>query len=76
MLAAMREQPEAFSLSRGWLKHHPSKHRFKVQADGFVVVDAEYGCATPSVRTEQGLQLNEAMKAWRAEYWRPALPTP
>ena len=71
MLAAMREQPDAFSLSRGWLKHHPSNHRFKVQADGFVVVDAECGCATLSVRTEQGLQLNEAMKTWRAEYWVP-----
>ena len=71
MLAAMREQPDAFSLSRGWLKHHPSNHRFKVQADGFVVVDAECGCATLSVRTEQGLQLKEAMKAWLAEYWVP-----
>jgi hypothetical protein len=71
MLAAMREQPDGFSLSNGWLRHHPSNHRFKVQADGFVIIDAECGCAALSVHTEQGLQLYDALETWRAEYWVP-----
>jgi hypothetical protein len=71
MLAAMREQPDAFSLSGGWLKHRPSHHWFKVHADGHVIVDAECGCAGLSVRAEQGRQLYEALESWRAEYWVP-----
>jgi hypothetical protein len=33
MLVAMREQPATFSMSKGWLKHRPSRHRFWVGAD-------------------------------------------
>jgi len=71
MLAAMREQPDTFSMSNGWLKHRPSHHRFKVQAGGHVIVDAECGCAGLSVRTEQGRELYEALQSWQAEYWVP-----
>jgi hypothetical protein len=71
MLAAMHEQPGEFSFSSGWLKHHPSHHRFKVQGDGYVIVDAECGCAGLAVRAEQGRQLVEALQCWRVEYWVP-----
>jgi hypothetical protein len=71
ILAAIREQPSTFSISNGWLKHRPSRHRFKVQADGHVTVDAECGCAGLSVRTEQGRELHEALQTWQAEYWIP-----
>jgi hypothetical protein len=71
MLAAMREQPNTFSLSNGWLKHRPSRHWFKVQADGQVTVDAECGCAGLLVRTEQGRELYDALQTWQAEYWVP-----
>jgi hypothetical protein len=71
MLAAMREQPDTFSLSHGWLKHRPSHHRFKVQADGYVTVDSECGCADLSVRSGQGRELYEALQSWQADYWVP-----
>ena len=71
MLAAMREQPAAFSMTKDWLRHRPSRHRFKVDPAGHVIVDAECGCAALSVRIEQGRELYEALKAWREEYWIP-----
>jgi hypothetical protein len=71
ILAAMREQPDAFSLSDGWLIHRASRHRFKVQADGHVIVDAARGCSHRSVRNEQGRQLYEALETWQAEHWIP-----
>ncbi len=58
MLVAMREQPDAFSLLNGWLKHHPTERRSKVQADGDVIVDAGYGRAGLSVHTDRGRQLS------------------
>lgn len=71
MLDAMREHPDAFSLSDGWLKHRSGRHRFKVQADGYVIVDADCGCSGLSVHSEQGRQLYEALESWRVEYWVP-----
>jgi hypothetical protein len=71
MLVAMREQPATFSMSKGWLKHRPSRHRFWVGVDGHVTVDAECGCAGLSVRAEQGRELHQALQVWRTEYWVP-----
>ena len=71
MLAAMREQPTAFSMTQDWLKHRPSRHRFKVDPTGHVIVDTQCGCAALSVRVEQGRELYEALRIWREEYWIP-----
>jgi hypothetical protein len=71
MLAALREQPATFSMAKGWLKHRPSRHRFKVDAAGHVIIDAECGCSGLSVRLEQGRKLYEALQVWREEYWVP-----
>jgi hypothetical protein len=71
MLVALREQPDAFCLSEGWLTHLPSRHRFKVQAEGSIIIDAAGGEACPSVHAEQGRELYQAVGSWRTEYWIP-----
>jgi hypothetical protein len=71
MLVALRDQPDAFCLSEGWLIHLPSRHRFKVQAEGSIIIDAACGDAGLSVHAEQGRQLYQAVGSWRTEYWIP-----
>lgn len=71
ILVALREQPDTFSLSEGWIIHLPSRHRFQVQAGGSVTLEAAYGDAGLSVHAQQGRQLHQAVASWRAEYWIP-----
>jgi hypothetical protein len=70
MISALQYQPGDFELSRGWLRHVPSRHEFKVDRHGRVTIDARCGCASQSVNCEQGVQLYRAFTAWRDFYWR------
>lgn len=71
MISALQFQPGDFELSHGWLRHVPSRHRFKFDRQGRVAIDARCGCADQSVSRDQGEQLFRAFTAWREFYWRP-----
>lgn len=38
MIAALQFQPADFELSHGWLRHMPSRHRFKFDKKGRVTI--------------------------------------
>lgn len=71
MIAALQFQPADFELSHGWLRHMPSRHRFKFDKKGRVTIDARCECSGQSVSHEQGEQLYRAFTAWQQFYWRP-----
>jgi hypothetical protein len=71
MISALQFQPTDFELSRGWLKHVPSRHRFKFDAKGNIIIDANCNCANRSVSAEQGQQLFKMFMCWRENYWQP-----
>jgi hypothetical protein len=72
MISALQFQPTDFELSRGgWLTHVPSRHRFKFDAKGNIVIDAHCNCANRSVSAEQGQQLFQTFVSWRESYWQP-----
>jgi hypothetical protein len=71
MITALRTQASDFELSRGWLKHAPSRHRFKFDRYGNVSIDAHCDCASLSVAPEQSRELWQEFQVWREVYWRP-----
>jgi hypothetical protein len=71
MITALRIQASDFELSRGWLKHAPSRHSFKFDKYGNVTIDARCDCATLSVAPEQSQELWQEFQVWRDVYWRP-----
>jgi hypothetical protein len=71
MISALQFQPTDFELSRGWLTHIPSRHRFKFDDKGRVTIDARCECSGQSIRREQNHQLSQAFTVWRQCYWQP-----
>lgn len=71
MITALRTQSSDFELSRGWLKHAPSRHRFRFDKYGNVTIDAHCDCASLSVAPEQSRELWQEFQVWREVYWRP-----
>lgn len=71
MISALQFQPTDFELSRGWLKHVPSRHQFKFGHKGQVTIDARCECSGHSIRREQKEQFSEAFTAWCQSYWQP-----
>ena len=69
MIRALKFQPSDFELSGGWLRHVPSRHRFKFGWMGRVSIDAHCGCALLSARPDQERDLQAAFDAWRTNYW-------
>jgi hypothetical protein len=70
MIAALRTRPCDFEMQQGWLHHIPSRHRFKVDREGSVRVEARCDCAMLAVRREQGRELWDAFQQWHSGYWR------
>jgi hypothetical protein len=70
MIASLRTRPCDFEMQRGWLHHLPSRHRFKVDREGSVRVEARCDCAVLAVRREQGRELWDAFQQWHSAYWR------
>ncbi|MBN9147228.1 MULTISPECIES: hypothetical protein [unclassified Nitrobacter] len=71
MIEALRTRPMDFEWDRGWLHHLPSNHRFKVDEEGDVRIDAHCDCAILRVRRDHGRELWTAFQLWEAAYWRP-----
>ena len=61
-IAALRARPEEFDLVRGWLRHTPSNHRFKVDPRGDVQLEAGCDCVMLSVSRPQGQELYAVMQ--------------
>jgi hypothetical protein len=70
MIASLRTRPDDFEMQRGWLHHFPSQHRFKVDKEGSVRIEAQCDCAMLAVKREQGRELWDAFQQWHAGYWR------
>jgi hypothetical protein len=71
IIGALRTRPADFEMDQGWLLHFPSRHRFQVDEDGTVRIDARCDCALLHVKHEQGRELWNAFQTWHAAYWRP-----
>jgi len=71
MIEALQFQPSDFEFKQGWLRHVPSRHLFRFDRNGKVVIDARCSCSGQAVSQEQGQQLHTAFKAWHEYYWRP-----
>jgi hypothetical protein len=70
MIVALRDRPADFEVDRGWLTHFPSRHRFKFDREGNLILRAHCECARLSARPEQAQELWAAFLDWRASYWR------
>jgi hypothetical protein len=73
MITALRTRPLDFEMDGSWLHHFPSHHRFKVDQEGNVKIDAPCDCAILHVRCEQGHELWHAFQIWYSAYWQPTL---
>lgn len=71
MIAAMRTRPADFEMDGSWLHHFPSDHRFKVDQEGNVRIDARCDCAILHVQRQQGRELWKVIQLWHSAYWRP-----
>jgi hypothetical protein len=71
MIGALRERPDEFDMKHGWLRHVPSRHRYKFDTGGNVLFDTACSCATLSIREEQTRELHAAFRAWHQAYWQP-----
>jgi hypothetical protein len=71
MISALRTQAGDFELSKGWLKHAPSRHKFRFDNSGNVTLDAHCDCALLSIAPQQREELWQAFRLWRETYWRP-----
>jgi hypothetical protein len=70
-IEAPRTRPSDFEMRGSWLHHFPSRHRFKVDPEGNVRIDARCDCAILHVRREQGRELWNAFQLWHSAYWGP-----
>lgn len=71
MIAALRTRPADFAIDGSWLHHVPSHHRFNIDPDGNVGIDAHCDCAILHVQRAQGRELWNAYQTWLSAYWRP-----
>jgi hypothetical protein len=71
VLASLHECPHEFTACDGWVQQRSCRYRFKVQANGHVLVETEDGSVSPLVACAQGLHLFCAIETWRANYWIP-----
>jgi hypothetical protein len=71
MMAALRTMPEEFELNHGWLQHIPTRHSFRFDPDGQVLLRADCNCAQMAIKAEQEKELSACFLEWQAQYWRP-----
>jgi hypothetical protein len=71
MTEALKKRPADFERDGNWLHHFPSNHRFQVDRDGNVRIDAPCDCAILHARREQGKEFWSALQIWEAAYWCP-----
>jgi hypothetical protein len=71
MISALRFQPYDFEYVHGWLRHVPSRHRFRFHRSGQISIDAKCRCSGMSIRPEQSEELTATFKTWRQDYWLP-----
>ncbi|MGH8290410.1 MAG: hypothetical protein ACREV7_15550 [Steroidobacteraceae bacterium] len=71
LIGAMRNTPEEFELSGGWLCHVRSWHSFRVGPEERVEIRAACNCALLSVRPEQEREFAGCFREWRRAYWHP-----
>jgi hypothetical protein len=69
MIAALKTRPADFEMDGAWLHHFSSRHRFKIDREGNVTLDARCNCAILHVRRDQGRQLWGAFELWRSAFW-------
>jgi hypothetical protein len=70
MVTALRTRPSDFDMVGSWLRHIPSRHKFKVDRGGHVTLDAQCDCIYLSVSREQGRELWQEFAEWQTVYWR------
>ena len=71
LISALRNTPEEFEFSGGWLCHVRSWHSFRVDPEDRVEIRAACDCVLLSVRPEQERQFAGSFREWQNAYWRP-----
>ena len=71
MIAALRETPDEFELTGGWLNHIRSRHSFRFGPTDDVEISAACDCALLTVRPEQKRELAIGYQEWKSNYWQP-----
>jgi len=71
LITALRDTPEEFELSGGWLCHVRSWHSFRVDSQDRVQIRAACNCVLLSVRREQEREFAAGFREWQNAYWRP-----
>ncbi|HWF99159.1 MAG TPA: hypothetical protein VN691_08210 [Steroidobacteraceae bacterium] len=71
LITALRNTPEEFELSGGWLCHVRSWHSFRVGPEDHVEIRAACNCVLLSVRPEQEREFAGCYREWQNAYWRP-----
>ena len=70
-ITALRSRPEEFEFSHDTLHHLPSRHRFRVDSENDVRIEAMCDCSMLRARPEQAKVFHDAYREWHASYWRP-----
>lgn len=71
LITALRRRPAEFAWAGEWLRHVPSDHGFRFDADGRVAIRADCACAFMSVSRVQGGELYDEAERFTRDYWRP-----
>jgi hypothetical protein len=73
LISALRNTPEEFELSSGWLCHIRSWHSFRVGPgpEERVEIRAACNCVLLAVRPEQERHFAAGFREWQSAYWRP-----
>jgi len=70
LIRAFSEEPEAFEIRRGCLRHRPSRCRLSFDAAGSARISRR-GRAVWPISREASDELREAVGMWDSTYWRP-----
>ena len=73
LMTALREAPDEFELSGGWLNHIGSSHSFRFGPGDQVEINAACNCSLLSIKPEQLPELSRSFRKWESDYWRPLL---
>jgi hypothetical protein len=71
LITALRNTPDEFDLSGGWLTHIGSWHSFRFGPNDQVEIRAACNCSILAIRPDQLPPLGRSFREWESEYWRP-----
>lgn len=71
MITSLRTTPEDFDMQGSWLRHNPSRHKFRFDANGHVSIRSGCNCTLLAIHPDQEASLTHGFETWRTNFWQP-----